>query len=200
MQGENAMKNLEASIQEIQDRQAIWDALLCYTTGMDRLDRSILERAYHPDAVDDHGGYVGPVSGFFDWAIDLHRSVHSATLHSMSNHSCEIEGNTAHCVTYFSFTGMTTEGKRESLSRDGRYIDRLEKRNGRWAIAVRICVLDCDSTDTDANGAKVDFETTTDLFYPVGRDDTARQDPMFMRPLTIDPARYRIPTVNAAAE
>ena len=39
---------------------------------MDRLDRELARSAYHDDAIDEHGGFVGPVDGFLDWAFAYH--------------------------------------------------------------------------------------------------------------------------------
>ena len=39
------------------------------------------------------------------------------------------------------FVGMNREGEPMSVS-GGRYVDRFERRDGRWAIAARVCVRD----------------------------------------------------------
>ena len=41
----------ESAIRRLLDRQEIWDALLSYTRGMDRLDRNLVINAYHADAI-----------------------------------------------------------------------------------------------------------------------------------------------------
>lgn len=174
-----------AAVQEFKDRQAIWDALCAYTRGQDRLDPDSVAKAYHPDALDDHGTFVGPASLFQKWGQSIHRTLHNATTHAMTNHQCEIDGDTAHCETYWDYTQVTKEG--ELSRRTGRYIDRMEKRNGQWKIAARICVVDCEAPDiNDAGDVGVG-----DVFYPSGRGD--KSDPSYMRPLVIDTKRFKTP-------
>lgn len=179
------INDIESAIQEMKDRQAIWDCLVRYCRGQDRLDPELTRSAYHDDAIDDHGGYVGPVDGFVKWGQSIHRVMHKATTHALSNHQCELDGNTAHCETYYDYTSVAKDGKIEH--RTGRYVDRLEKRNGKWGIAVRICMIDTDAiADPDANE---DAGISSDIFQQPGRGD--KKDPSYMRPLTIDPSRFR---------
>jgi hypothetical protein len=164
------MNDRESAISELTDRQAIYDCLVRYCRGMDRFDRELLRSAYHDDALDDHGEFVGSVDGFIDYYFAYHTKYQDRTIHNLGNHSCEIDGDTAHCETYWTFTA---HNKQEPLrsSGTGRYIDRLEKRGGKWRIAARICVI--DGTDSHS-------------FLPTSRD---KSDPSYMRPLQIDPAR-----------
>ena len=172
--------NLEKMLQELHDRQEIYDCMVRYCRGMDRLDRECVSSCYHEDAIDDHGNFVGPYKAFIDWAFDYHQTCQVHTQHSISNHLCEIEGNTAHCETYYTFWGRN-KSEPEYMSCVGRYIDRLEKRNGRWAIVQRICTV-------DFMDGKVDPQTAgADNFYPISRD---QNDPSYMRPLNVDKDRF----------
>ena len=82
----------------------------------------------------------------------------------------------------------------------GRYIDRLEKRKGRWAIAARICVRDwapltkapevLDQADLTAVALTEDIVKLIRAGAQSSRD---RGDPSYQRPLTIDPERIRRP-------
>lgn len=138
---ERQNKLQDPELQQLLDRQAILDCIHRYCRGVDRFDRDLLKSAYHDDAIDDHGVYCGPVDGFIDWALDLHQQQHATTHHSVFNHSCEIVGDTAHTETYYMFVANNRQGP-VSLHY-GRYIDRFEKRRGRWAIAERVCLVDC---------------------------------------------------------
>ncbi len=135
------MPSLEAMVRELYDRQAIRDCLMRYSRGIDRLDRELLVSAYHDDAIDDHGLFVGPAVDFADWAIAVHRKAHHTTQHIITNHNCELDGDVAHAETYWMFAGMNAEGPPLMIS-GGRYIDRFERRGERWAIALRKCVSD----------------------------------------------------------
>lgn len=56
----------------------------------------------------------------------------------MTNHTCELHGDTAHTETYWIFSGINKVGP--PSIHFGRYLDRFERRNGRWAIASRACL------------------------------------------------------------
>ncbi len=102
--------SLEQKLRELVDRQAIHDVILRYCRGVDRMDRELLLSAYHPDAIDDHGLFVGGPEAFADYFLAFHQSQQSATQHIITNHSCELDGDTAHCETYWLFAAMNREG------------------------------------------------------------------------------------------
>ena len=110
-------------------------------------------------------------------------------MHNLGNHSCEIDGDTAHCETYWTFASVN-KGKPFYSFSTGRYIDRLEKRNGEWKIAARICVINGGDNDMDPEGQAGEM-----LFVPSTRD---RSDPSYMRPLQVDPARVNNKTFAPA--
>ena len=169
---------LARSVQHLLDRQAIWDCLNTYSRAVDRLDRELLMSVYHPDAVDDHGAWVGDRDYFADTAFAYHRANQTRTQHVITNHTCEIDGATAHAETYWMMAAMNTSGAPLSLS-GGRYIDRLEKRDGVWKIAVRVCVSDWHG-QPGASTAPPEIRAL--LEAGTARD---RTDPSYMRPLQI---------------
>lgn len=61
--------DIESLVRELKDRQDIRDCLVRYCRGVDRFDREMVRSAYHPDAMDDHGDFVGGVENFIDWAF-----------------------------------------------------------------------------------------------------------------------------------
>ena len=121
---------LERQLRELIDRQAIHDVILRYCRGVDRLDRALILSAYHPDAIDDHGIFVGGPEAFADHFSAFHATRQTATQHIVTNHTCELDGDTAHCETYWLFAAMNREGPPLSLG-GGRYVDRMERRAGR---------------------------------------------------------------------
>lgn len=170
----------EKQIQELSDRQAIYDCMVRYCRGMDRLDRDCISSCYHDDALDDHGNFVGHYSDFIDWSFEFHITYQVHSQHSISNHFCELDGDTAHCETYYTFWGRN-KTEPEYTSCVGRYTDRLEKRDGRWAIAQRICTVD------SMDGEVAPQAAGADNFYPISRD---HNDPSYMRPLNVDRNRF----------
>lgn len=168
--------DLRAAICEIRDRQEIYDCMMRYCRGIDRLDRALLESCYHPDAYDAHGSaYSGPASGFIDWVLPLYREHKIACHHVITNHYVELDGDVAHAESYYVSTSIDARAPHHSLVM-GRYVDRLEKRDGRWAIADRVCLVEISPPVVPAEIAQLARE-----FQPRDRTDVSYQ-----RPLKID--------------
>lgn len=131
----------EASLYELRDRQRILDCVMRYSRGVDRCDAELAKSAYHLDALDHHGTlFVGNGHAFIDELVVSIRQRWVATQHHITNHYVEIEGDTAHGETYYVFFGR--DAKNNTQWHSGRYIDRFERRQGRWAIAARVCVYE----------------------------------------------------------
>jgi hypothetical protein len=130
------------ALRTLLDRHAILDCITRYARGMDRVDEELARSAYHPDAIDDHGtgvgNFVGNVDEFLEWAWGR-QETHLASQHYLTNHSLDIDGDTAHAESYF--LAMLRHGEPEQIRLGGgRYLDRLERRDGEWRIAARVVV------------------------------------------------------------
>jgi hypothetical protein len=101
----------------------------------------MLRSAYHDGAIDDHVGFVGEVDDFIDWALAYHRT-QTRYQHYLLNHTADIDGDEAHAETYYLFIGTDREPANHMTVSGGRYVDRLERRDGRWAIVDRVCVVE----------------------------------------------------------
>jgi hypothetical protein len=191
-------EELERTVAELADRQAISDVLMTYSRGIDRLDRDLLLSVYHEDAIDDHGVFVGTPEEFVDWAIAMHTATHLSHQHCIFNVTCDLDGDVAHTESYYMFVGMNRAGDPLAMT-GGRYIDRMEKRDGRWAIAARVCVRDWaplervpESMDpAEMTAVKGLDERTKELMRTGTRPRRDREDASYQRPLTIDPARAK---------
>ena len=122
------------------DRQDIHDALTRFARGMDRFDREAFLSAFHPDAVIAAGPFVGGPVDLYDWAMPMHDQGQIATQHNLLNHGCELDGDTAHTETYYLFAARNRDDS--NWIAGGRYIDRFERRDGAWKIAVRSTVIE----------------------------------------------------------
>jgi ketosteroid isomerase-like protein len=189
---------LERTVTELADRQAIREVLMTYSRAIDRLDRDLLISVYHDDAIDDHGVFVGTPAQFANWAIAMHTATHLSHQHCIFNFTCDLDGDVAHTESYYMFVGMNRAGTPLAMS-GGRYIDRMEKRDGRWAIAARVCVRDWAPLDEipqslDASAMTVVKnldEATRQLMRTGAQPRRDRSDVSYQRPLTIDPARVK---------
>ncbi len=168
-----------AGLRELQDRQAILDCIHRYCRGVDRMDRELLLSAYHADAIDDHGVFVGVAADFATWVFSTQQSDQVSHQHAILNHSCELNGDRAHTETYFLYQGTNRIGP-ATLS-GGRYVDRFDRRDGRWAIAARVCVVEWIS-ELGKDPASPDFRAALNSNAPSRRD---RNDISYMRPLRV---------------
>ena len=171
---------LPAELQQLIDRQQIHDCILRYCSGVDCFDREMLLSVYHPDAVDDHGSFVGSAAQFVDWAFAYHEKYQHTHKHYVLNHRCDLEGDTAHTETYWLFAGNNKLGPAASIH-GGRYLDRFEKRAGRWAIAARKCIIEW-------GGALGDIPVPPEAlaaFAATGVALRSKNDPSYQRPLTV---------------
>lgn len=166
-----------ATLQMLVDRMAIMDCLTRYCRGVDRFDRDLILSCYHPDAEDDHGEFVGSPEEFVEWVFALHEAGQISTQHCITNHSCEIDGDTAHTETYYQFNARNRD---ESVwIAGGRYIDRFERRDGTWKIANRYCLVEWSGT---INEGPIPYADISDV-HASGVPGRNRDDPSYIRPL-----------------
>lgn len=161
------------------DRQDILDCLMRVGRGMDRFDRELFLSAYHPDAVIDAGSLVGDAATVYEKGAELHAHGQTSTLHNLLNHSCEIDGDIAHCETYFLYTGRNRD--ETNWMAGGRYIDRLERRDGTWKIALRCTMMEWSGVIPSAVVPLFDDVRDVHLNGIPSRD---KEDISYRRPLT----------------
>jgi hypothetical protein len=130
-----------AKIQALIDRTEILDCLHRYARGMDRHDRELARSAYHDDAIDVHGSIAFAVEDFLDWAFAYHEQ-QSYHQHFVMNPNIEVNGDVAHAESYYLFVGRYPDRDTPLTMAGGRYVDRLDRRDGRWAIATRVCTAE----------------------------------------------------------
>ena len=135
------MTDLSPELRNMLDRQAILDCIHRYARGLDRHDDELVASAYHPDALDHHGDFTGRPDEFIPWANELHESEWVAHQHFITNHTVEIDGDVAHAESYVIGALRRKDVMVVDLA-GGRYIDRLERRDGEWRIAAREVVIE----------------------------------------------------------
>jgi len=131
------MGTTPTTLEDLLDHAQITECLHRYARGADRHDAELLRSAYHEDAVDDHGSFIGTRDEFVDWALRFHAD-HVRHQHHLSNITIDLDGDVAHVETYY-VAVLQFHDEREPLKlHGGRYVDRFERRDGRWAIAARV--------------------------------------------------------------
>lgn len=171
------MDSKQDRIDALLDRQDIADCLTRFSRGMDRFDRDLFLSAFHADAVIDAGPYVGGPDVLYDWARGLHDQGQDATHHNLLNNSVEIDGDVAHSETYYLFVGRNRDAT--NWIAGGRYIDRLERRDGQWKIAFRRNAIEWSGL---VPTLPIPFAEVADL-NANGAPSRGRDDPSYQRPM-----------------
>ena len=172
-----------ARLEQLIDRQDILDCENRFSRGLDRFDRELFLSAFHTDAVIAAGTYVGGPKALYDWATDMHEQGQVATHHNLLNHSCELDGDTAHAETYYLFAARNRDDT--NWIAGGRYIDRLERRDGVWRIACRTNTIEWSGMVPTMS---LPFSDVPDI-NGNGEASRSKQDPSYMRPLVNKRAR-----------
>jgi hypothetical protein len=159
------------------DRQAILDCLTRFSRGMDRFDRDLFLSAFHADATIAAGEFVGGPADLYTWASALHEQGQIATHHNLLNHFCDIDGSAAHAETYYLFVGRNRDDS--NWMAGGRYIDKLEKRNGQWKIALRTNAIEWSGS---VPTLPIPFADIPGIHLN-GRSARSKADPSYQRPL-----------------
>ncbi len=170
-----------AALRELLDRQAILDCVHRYARGVDRGDEELVRSAYHPDAVEDHGAFIGDVDGLVTFLAEAHRPF-PAYQRFVTNVSVELDGDLAHAESYY-LCILRRDDKGRLLANGGRYVDRVERRDGEWRVARRVVVMEWEGT---MEGGPPRFPVTVEPCHD-------RSDVSYERPLEVTRDR-RSPT------
>jgi hypothetical protein len=146
-------ETIESRLRLIEDRQAIHDVIVRYCRGVDRSDPELVLAAFHDDAIDNHFGVVLP----FREAIGTLKAARSGgasppskttSMHNICNVLIEIDGDVARCESYvIVMVRIPQDGGAIDWMHAGRYVDRMERRQGEWRIAYRTVVYDLERFD-----------------------------------------------------
>lgn len=136
-----------------------------YCRAVDRGDADLLRSLYHDGASDEHGGFSAGT------AVDLVAQIIAARPHlrAMQHHVTTVNiavgaGDTeglAEGEVYVLATHTVAAGDRDiDVVVGGRYLDKYEKRSGRWGFTHRMIVTDW---------ARISDPSQTDLSHPITR-------------------------------
>jgi hypothetical protein len=140
---------LERRLRRMLDEHEIERLIKGYGRALDRADPAELAAIFHPDAVEHHGTFEGPASGYVDYAINTALPRYDATSHYLTNCLIEVDGDVASAETYLLAAHLRHDdaGDRYLDLMNSRLIDKLERRNGEWRIVERTVVQDWDKTE-----------------------------------------------------
>ncbi|HVW17589.1 MAG TPA: nuclear transport factor 2 family protein [Solirubrobacteraceae bacterium] len=171
------MDGVDPEVRLLLDREAIREVIHRFARGLDRHDDELVVSAYHPDATDRHGSFSGGPDAFVAWANALHAEGWSVHHHHLTTSTIEVDGDVAHAETYCIGTFRRRDEPVVDIA-GGRYVDRLERRDGEWRIAAREALIEW-ACAADADASRFAFGLSD-----AGRWD--RDDPSYRRPPTGD--------------
>ena len=174
---DNELQELRQDIRRLQDRADILDCIARHARGCDRHDVEVLIGTYHPDGIDEHGNTVNTGPGYAAWANAVHAASSQNHLHHITTHLCDLDGDQAHAESYVMVTLLSPDATTATVM-CGRYLDRLERRDGAWRIALRRATVELAYT---ADARLLQSGYFTEQGYEVGRRDTS--DASYERPL-----------------
>jgi hypothetical protein len=155
--------------------------LMRYCRGVDRGDAELLRSVYHEGAVDHHGPlqFTDAQSQFAAAVLPHLDAMNEVGQHHITNCLIELDGDTASVESYWlAFQPTKTEDGAERRNfMGGRYIDRFERRHGRWAIAERTVVIDWSRAELGGG----EWAGASDYPRP-GRRESDPSDALFTRP------------------
>jgi len=134
----------QARLQEMWDHHEIRQLLATYCHGCDRGDEKEMASVYAQESWDDHGPRKMDGKRFSFETVEEALQTTRLVSHQLGQSLIRIDGDKAGAETYFiaSLIYPLKEGESvEELNQlGGRYVDTLERADGKWLIKKRICV------------------------------------------------------------
>ncbi|MEO5760894.1 MAG: nuclear transport factor 2 family protein [Vicinamibacteria bacterium] len=128
-------------IVQMLDRQQIEDVLTRYSRAVDRAELGLLKSCYHEGATEDHAGvFKGTAAEYIENLAPIlpRAGVMNHMVMNVLVEFNETDPNAAKVEAYIlAFSRMKKDGEKFDTLTLARSVDRFEKRDGRWAIAVR---------------------------------------------------------------
>lgn len=148
------------TVDDLLARAEIADVISRLARGTDRLDEALMASCYHPDGFDDHNSFRGNGTEFARWVCQVLPHF-EATHHFVAPPYIRLDGDRAQVDTYciaHHISRPDDEGHQSDLVLALRYVDRFERRDGRWRIARRVCAFDWSYTIPFDAAARFPFE------------------------------------------
>ena len=130
------------TVHELVARAEITDVIKRLARGTDRLDEELMASCYHEDGFDDHNAFRGSGTEFARWVCEVLPHF-EATHHFIADPYIRLAGDVAQVDTYCEAHHVGTD---RDMVLGLRYVDRFERRDGRWLIAKRVCAFDWSYT------------------------------------------------------
>jgi len=173
-QHQKTQDELAANLRNLIDKEAIPYLISKYARACDRADRPMQRTCYHPGTVNNHGLYNGLAEDFIEIGHASLAQWAECTTHHLGSSLIEVDGDIESAETYVrgmmrgALPGQT---ERADVTVAGRYVDRFERRDGKWFIAERTFLFDWSRVDPidrifpPPEGTTVGIYGTEDVSY-----------------------------------
>jgi hypothetical protein len=136
------MDAITEELKALVEREKIRDCIVRLARGEDRRDAKPISASYWPDSTTDYGVFRGSFAEYLAWVVPGSDAI-PVTQHVLGQSLIELKGEVALVETHVTSYHRVVMGDEE---RDtiigGRYLDRMEKRDGEWRIAERTMLYD----------------------------------------------------------
>lgn len=180
------------ALRDLVAKDQMRDVLLRYCRSVDRMDWDTVRTCFHPDAIDEHGLYNGPIDGLIEYFKKWSGEQYMTAMHLVGNVMIEIHDNQAvtesYCVATMRMSMEKaarpefrrllkekravrlldeTEAEAIDVTMGLRMIDRFEQRglDKPWLIAHRVIVHEWNRLEP------VDAEMKVEGLLRCGRRD-----------------------------
>ncbi len=189
---EDRLAEIERKLRYLTDLQEIRERIARHARGCDRHDIKINASAFHEGGVHELGNRLFDGKAYGAHSNAGLGAMFEATLHNPTLQTCEIDGDVAHAESYVIGIMLDRDkgdgGERTSQVVAGRYIDRLERRGGRWGIIVRRVTVEVVVQGSAAIMSSEPFKAQN---YLKGNRD--KSDLSYVRPLGLQEADRLMP-------
>ncbi|MFA6112357.1 MAG: nuclear transport factor 2 family protein [Sphingomonas sp.] len=160
-------------VQRLLDKQEIAEILYRRARAGDRSDAELAHTCYHEGATERHGMFDGAASEFIDvvsFTKPRPGSPIKGMMHVVTNILCDFADDThAFAESYHVAWCQMTDGTDATIG--GRYLDRFEKRDGRWGIVHRDVIFDWSRVEPETEKFWEKHPAKPFLFGRRGADD-----------------------------
>lgn len=130
------------TMEQLLDREMIRDCIIRLARGEDRRDAEALKSCFWPDSGFDYAMYAGTFPEYLAWVVPGADAI-TNTQHVIAQTLIELDGDKAQAETHVvSYHRVLVDEVERDTCIGGRYLDKLEKRDGKWAIAHRTMLYD----------------------------------------------------------
>jgi hypothetical protein len=133
---------MDPELKALLEREKIRECVIALARVEDRRDAGMITAAYWPDSTTDYGVFAGSFDDYLAWVVPGSDAI-PCTQHVLGQSVIALDGDVAHVETQVLSCHRVDMGEAEHDTMvGGRYLDRMEKRDGVWRIAQRTMLYD----------------------------------------------------------